>query len=79
MISHVLFPSLNKNEVWRLIVFSDASHVNLSEGTGSMGAHLFLVDSDGNCCTLSWQRTVLGEDEVKFLSTGCFFGHLHTS
>ena len=53
--SSLFFPVLNQNETWRIIVFSDASHANLSQGTGSMGAHvIFLVDSNSNCCTLSW-------------------------
>ena len=49
------FASLNKNDPWRIVVFSDASHGNLSQGTGSMGAHvIFLVDNGGKCCTVSW-------------------------
>lgn len=53
--SSLFFPVLNQKQAWRIIVFSDASHANLSQGTGSMGAHVvFLVDSDSNCCTLSW-------------------------
>ena len=54
--SKILFPALNKSVEWRIIVFTDASHANLSDGSGSMGAHVvFLVDLDGNCCTLAWQ------------------------
>ena len=43
--SNIFFPPLNKLDKWRIIVFSDASHANLSDGTGSMGAHVvFLVE-----------------------------------
>ena len=53
--SWLLFPGLYKNDCWRIIVFTDASHANLADGTGSMGAHVvFLVDEHGNCCTLTW-------------------------
>ena len=54
--SNILFAALNKSDKWRIIVFTDASHANLSDGTGSMGAHVvFMVDEHGNCCTLTWQ------------------------
>ena len=52
--SCLYFPSLKKSDSWRIIVFSDTSHANLSQGAGSMGAHIvLLVNNDGNCCTLS--------------------------
>ena len=54
--SNIVFPALNKIDEWKIIVFTDASHANLSGGTGSMGAHVvFLVDEHGNSCPLTWQ------------------------
>ena len=53
--SYIFFAPLNKSDKWRIIVFSDASHANLSDGTGSMGAHVvFIVDEHGNCSPLTW-------------------------
>lgn len=53
--SWLWFPVLHKEDSWRIIVFTDASHANLCDGTGSMGAHVaFLVDEHENCCTLTW-------------------------
>ena len=51
-----MFASLVRSDEWRIIVFTDASHANLSDGTGSRGALVvFLVDEHGNCCPLTWQ------------------------
>ena len=37
-------------------MFSDAGLANMSDKTGSMGAHLvFLVDEKKRCCPLAWQ------------------------
>ena len=50
----VMMPKLHKPSNWRLVVFSDASHANLSDGANSMGAHLvFLTDGDRSC-PISW-------------------------
>ena len=52
----IMFPPLNTSGELQLIVFTDAAHANLSNNSGSMGAHVvFLVDSFGKCCTFSWQ------------------------
>ena len=46
----VMMPKLCNPSDWRLVVFSDASHANLSDGTSSIGAHLvFLTDVDRSC------------------------------
>lgn len=53
----LFFPSLCLPvESWKLVVFTDAAHANICNGTGSVGAYVvFLVDSDGKCCTLAWK------------------------
>ena len=40
---------------WKVVVLTDASLCNISDGTGSTGAHIvWLVDNHGKCCPLSW-------------------------
>ena len=40
---------------WKIVVFTDASLFNISDVTGSTGAHMvWLVDNRGKCCPLSW-------------------------
>lgn len=51
----VFFPALGHPTEWKIVVFSDAAHANLSDGVGSMGAHIvLLVGKSGKCCPLSW-------------------------
>ena len=43
-------PYLGQPSSWKIILFSDASHANLCNGTGSMGGHiLFLVGLNRKC------------------------------
>lgn len=52
----IFYPFLAEIKTWRIIVFSDASHANLSDGVSSMGGHIvFLADANNHCCVLSWQ------------------------
>jgi hypothetical protein len=52
----VHFPQLSQNMEWRIVLFTDASHANICQGTGSVGAHVaFLVDKSGACCPIDWQ------------------------
>ena len=54
--SNIIFPTLGSINSWRIIVFSDAAHANLSDGVSSMGGHIvFLVGAYNSCCVLSWQ------------------------
>ena len=54
--SSITFSKLGKSSGWRIIVFSDASHANLSNGTGScIGYIVFVVDADGRCCPITWK------------------------
>ena len=56
--SHIYFPVLTPHHEisWRLVVFTDAAHANICDGTGSVAAHLvFLQDEIGHSCPLSWQ------------------------
>ena len=83
-----MFPVLSKNDNWSIIIFTDASHANLADGAGSMGAHaVFLVDEHGNCCTLAWhagkiKRVVRSTIAVEALSLcegiedGIFLKHM---
>ena len=53
--SYIFFPDIKDVESWSL-VFTDASHANLSDGVSSaMGCVVFLVGRDGVCCTISWR------------------------
>ena len=74
--SNMIFGPLKKSDKWRIVVFTDASHANLSDGTGSMGAHVgFLVDEHENCSTLTWQagkikrvvRSTLGAEALSLV------------
>ena len=54
--NQIVFPCLGDLEQCKIMVFSDASHANLSDGVSSVGAHVvLLVGSDRNCCPLAWQ------------------------
>jgi hypothetical protein len=55
--SFLKFPSLNGDiKTWKLAVYTDAAHGNLSDGTSSTGSHvIFLVDDRNHCCTLAWR------------------------
>lgn len=51
----VYFPNLGHWNNWKLILFTDAAHANLSDGVGSTGALLVLLMNDKkNCCPLIW-------------------------
>jgi hypothetical protein len=52
----VYFPNLGEPQKWKMVIFTDAAHANLSDGVSSMGAHVvLLVGPEGDCCPLSWQ------------------------
>jgi hypothetical protein len=41
---------------WSLVVYSDASHANLCDATGSCGGHVvFLTDRKRSCCPIVWK------------------------
>jgi transposase InsO family protein len=51
----VYFPNLGHWSQWRLVLFTDAAHANLSDGVGSTGALLVLLMNNQNkCCPLVW-------------------------
>ena len=54
--SLILFPTLSTDvKNWKVVVFTYASLCNISDGTGSTGAHIvWLVDNHSKCCPLSW-------------------------
>jgi hypothetical protein len=55
--SIVSFPKMNKDiKEWKIIVLTDASLGNISNGTGSTESHvIWIVDNDSNSCPISWQ------------------------
>lgn len=54
--SLLTFPNLLKESNLKIILFTDASLGNVSNGTGSTGAYiLWIMDQNGNCCPISWQ------------------------
>ena len=55
--SSIRFQNLGPSGVWRILVYSDASHANL-EAAGSVGAHIvFIVNPEGHVCTINWSAT----------------------
>lgn len=55
-LSLVKFSPLTKEKNrWKIVVFSDASHANINDGTGSVGAHIiWLTDESENSCPIAW-------------------------
>lgn len=50
----VKFPCVRIFEA-SIVVVSDASYANLPDGSSQGGYVIFMVDSSGRCCPLSWQ------------------------
>ena len=49
------FPKLGNLADIEIILFSDASYANLSDGVSSAGGHIiFLKGENGKCCPISW-------------------------
>ncbi len=56
--SVVRFPALGDISTWKIIVFTDAAHANMSDKVSSMGAHIvLLVDGHKQCCPLAWHAS----------------------
>ena len=51
----ILFPTLSTDvNDWKVVVFTDASLCNISDGIGSTGGHIvWLIDCHEKCCPLS--------------------------
>ena len=69
----IRYLKLCQYESWNIVIFTDASYVNLSDRVSSVGAYvIFLVDSNNNCCLLTWHsnnikrvvRSTLGEEAL---------------
>ena len=41
--SFIMFPNLRRIRDWKILVFSDAAHANMSDGVSSVGGHLILL------------------------------------
>lgn len=41
--SFIMFPNLGPCRDWKIVVFSDAAHANMSDGVSSVGGHLILL------------------------------------
>ncbi|XP_057302644.1 uncharacterized protein LOC130636814 [Hydractinia symbiolongicarpus] len=51
----LIFPNMPKYELWKLVVFSDASYANLPDGVSSAGGSIVIVVAeDGKCFPISW-------------------------
>ena len=51
----IRYLKLCQYESWNIVIFTDASYVNLSDRVSSVRAYvIFLVDSNNNCCLLTW-------------------------
>ena len=47
----ICYAKLCQYKSWNIVIFTDASYANLSDGVTSVGAYvIFLVDSNNNCC-----------------------------
>ena len=55
--SQIVIPKFNSLTDLRLCVYTDASFANLPNGASQGGHIVFLTDSDGHSCPLSWQST----------------------
>ena len=54
--SCIQFPGLDRNrKVWRLILYTDAVHANICQGTGSICAYIVFITDGTSCCSLDWQ------------------------
>ena len=56
---YICFPDLGDPLQWRLVVYADASHANLCEGTGSCGGHIIFLVGNNRSCPVSWKAAKL--------------------
>ena len=51
----VFYPYMGSVETWDLLVVSDASFANMSDGVSSCGGHIILiVGEQSKCCVIAW-------------------------
>ena len=50
----IVFPDIGDPTKWKLVVYSDAAHANMSDGVSSMGAHIVFLENDGKCAPVIW-------------------------
>lgn len=56
--SYILFPQLTDTLEWRILVFTDASLGNMSDGVSSAGGCVVcVVDYEGSCSVISWNSS----------------------
>ncbi len=54
--SEICFPDMGPVDGWKIVFYSDASHANLCEGTGScVGYIVFILGKNNHCCPLTWK------------------------
>jgi hypothetical protein len=54
--SYIHFPGLNEDvNHWRFVLFTDAAHANICQGTGSISAYTVFLTDGTLCCPLDWQ------------------------
>ena len=53
--SFIMFPNLGRIKDWKILVFSDAAHANMSDGVSSVGGHLIsLVGRNKRRIVIAW-------------------------
>ena len=78
----ILFPKLKSMKDAYIVVFTDASFMNLEDG-GSQGGHIIFVTDGVNCCPVTWQsrrikrivRSTLAAETLSLVE-GCETGYM---
>ena len=66
----IKFPNLDLSTI-KIIIYSDASYGNLSDGSSQGGHIIFLCDSEGKCVPITWSSTKIKRIARSTLATEC--------
>ena len=55
----IVFPNLGDYASWNIVVYSDASHANICDGTGSTGGCIIFLAASNRCSPLMWKASKL--------------------
>ena len=66
----IKFPNLDLSTI-KVIIYSDASYGNLSDGSSQGGHIIFLCDSEGKCVPITWSSTKIKRIARSTLATEC--------
>jgi hypothetical protein len=54
----IWFPQLSNNvQHYKLVLYTDASHANICEGTGSVGAYILFLSDTEKSCPIDWHAS----------------------